>query len=250
MSVNPAIVSAANEKSSLKIPGHIGIIMDGNGRWAKARGLGRAEGHRAGVEAVRRTVELCISYGVECLTLFAFSSENWRRPPDEVNFLFGLLRRFVASDLARLMRQNVQVRIIGDRASLDPGLRAVIEDVEAKTAGNTGLNLIIAFNYGAKSEIVAAVKAIAAKAAAGEIDPAAIDQNTLATHLSTVGLPDPDLIVRTSGEMRLSNFLLWQSAYAELVFVEENWPDFDESVFVRALRAFTERDRRFGGIGT
>lgn len=250
MSVNPAIVSAANEKSRLKIPGHIGIIMDGNGRWAKARGLGRAEGHRAGVEAVRRTVELCISYGVECLTLFAFSSENWRRPPDEVNFLFGLLRRFVASDLARLMRQNVQVRIIGDRGSLDPGLRAVIEDVEAKTAGNTGLNLIIAFNYGAKSEIVAAVKAIAVKAAAGEIDPAAIDQNTLATHLSTVGLPDPDLIVRTSGEMRLSNFLLWQSAYAELVFVEENWPDFDESVFVRALRAFTERDRRFGGIGT
>ena len=250
MSVNPAIVSAANEKSSLRIPGHIGIIMDGNGRWAKARGLGRTEGHRAGVEAVRRTVELCISYGVECLTLFAFSSENWRRPPDEVNFLFGLLRRFVASDLARLMRQNVQVRIIGDRASLDPGLRAVIEDVEAKTAGNTGLNLIIAFNYGAKSEIVAAVRAIAAKAAAGEIDPAAIDQNTLATHLSTVGLPDPDLIVRTSGEMRLSNFLLWQSAYAELVFVEENWPDFDESVFVRALRTFTERDRRFGGIGT
>ena len=250
MSVNPAIVSAANEKSSLRIPGHIGIIMDGNGRWAKARGLGRTEGHRAGVEAVRRTVELCISYGVECLTLFAFSSENWRRPPDEVNFLFGLLRRFVASDLARLMRQNVQVRIIGDRASLDPGLRAVIEDVEAKTAGNTGLNLIIAFNYGAKSEIVAAVRAIAAKAAAGEIDPAAIDQNTLATHLSTVGLPDPDLIVRTSGEMRLSNFLLWQSAYAELVFVEENWPDFDESVFVRALRTFTERNRRFGGIGT
>lgn len=250
MSVNPAIVSAANEKSSLRIPGHIGIIMDGNGRWAKARGLGRTEGHRAGVEAVRRTVELCISYGVECLTLFAFSSENWRRPPDEVNFLFGLLRRFVASDLARLMRQNVQVRIIGDRASLDPGLRAVIEDVEAKTAGNTGLNLIIAFNYGAKSEIVAAVRAIAAKAAAGEIDPAAIDQNTLATHLSTVGLPDPDLIVRTSGEMRLSNFLLWQSAYAELVFVEENWPDFDESVFARALRTFTERDRRFGGIGT
>lgn len=250
MSVNPAIVSPANEKSSLRIPGHIGIIMDGNGRWAKARGLGRTEGHRAGVEAVRRTVELCISYGVECLTLFAFSSENWRRPPDEVNFLFGLLRRFVASDVARLMRQNVQVRIIGDRASLDPSLRAVIEDVEAKTAANTGLNLIIAFNYGAKSEIVAAVRAIAAKAAAGEIDPAAIDQNTLATHLSTVGLPDPDLIVRTSGEMRLSNFLLWQSAYAELVFVEENWPDFDESVFIRALRAFTERDRRFGGIGT
>lgn len=250
MSVNPAVVSTASEKTSLRIPGHIGVIMDGNGRWAKARGLGRTEGHKAGVEAVRRTVELCMSYGIQCLTLFAFSSENWSRPPEEVKFLFGLLRRFVASDLARLMRQNVRVRIIGDRASLEPGLRAIIEDVEAKTAENTGLNLIIAFNYGAKSEIVAAVREIAAKAAAGEIDPTAIDHNTLATHLSTVGLPDPDLILRTSGEMRLSNFLLWQSAYAELVFVEENWPDFDESVFVRALKAFTERDRRFGGIGT
>ncbi len=250
MSVNPAIAPIETEKPRLRIPSHIGVIMDGNGRWAQARGLGRAEGHRAGVEAVRRVVELCITYDVKHLTLFAFSSENWRRPPEEVRFLFGLLRRFVASDLARLMRQNVRVRIIGERANLEDGLLAIIEDVEAKTAANTGLNLVIAFNYGAKSEITAAVRAIAAKAASGEIYPDDIDEDLLNAHLSTVGIPDPDLILRTSGEMRLSNFLLWQSAYAELVFVEENWPDFDESVFVRALKTFTERNRRFGGIGT
>lgn len=250
MSVNPAIAAVETEKSDLRIPAHIGVIMDGNGRWAKARGLSRSEGHRAGVEAVRRIVELGIEYGVDCLTLFAFSSENWKRPPEEVRFLFGLLRRFVASDLSRLMRQNVRVRIIGDRASLERGLQSIIEEVEAKTADNTGLNLVIAFNYGAKFEIASAVRAIATKAAAGELDPATIDENLLAAHLSTSDLPDPDLILRTSGEMRLSNFLLWQSAYAELVFVEEYWPDFDESVFVRALKTFTDRNRRFGGIGT
>lgn len=250
MSHNPAIAAVVAERSNLKVPAHIGVIMDGNGRWAQARGLGRTEGHKAGVDAVRRAVELCISYGVDCLTLFAFSSENWRRPPEEVRFLFGLLHRFVASDLERLAKQNVRVRIIGDRDSLEPALRAVIEDAETKTAGNTGLNLVIAFNYGAKYEITSAVKAIAAKAASGQLDPDSIDEAVLDAHLSTSGLPDPDLILRTSGEMRLSNFLLWQSAYAELVFVEENWPDFDESVFVRALKIFTDRDRRFGGIGT
>ncbi|WP_196258283.1 isoprenyl transferase [Pelagibacterium limicola] len=250
MSINPAIASVETERSNLKIPAHIGVIMDGNGRWAQKRGLSRMEGHKAGVEAVRRAVELSIDYGVDYLTLFAFSSENWRRPPDEIKYLFGLLRRFVASDLARLIRQNVRVRIIGDRASLESGLRSIIEDVEVKTAANTGLNLLIAFNYGAKSEITAAVRALAVKVASGELDPGSIDEIALGSHLSTAGLPDPDLILRTSGEMRLSNFLLWQSAYAELVFVEENWPDFDESVFVRALKAFTERDRRFGGIGT
>lgn len=250
MSLNPAIAAVDTERSNLRIPGHIGVIMDGNGRWAEARGLTRSEGHKAGVDAVRRAVELCIAYGVDCLTLFAFSSENWRRPAEEVRFLFGLLRRFVSSDLSRLTKQNVRVRIIGDRDNLDNGLRVVIEEAEAKTAANTGLNLVIAFNYGAKYEITSAVKAIAAKVAAGEIDPAAITESVLDAHLSTSGLPDPDLILRTSGEMRLSNFLLWQSAYAELVFVEENWPDFDESVFVRALKIFTDRDRRFGGIGT
>lgn len=250
MSTHPAIASAQPEPHNLKIPGHIGVIMDGNGRWAAARGLGRTEGHRAGVEAVRRIVELCCTYGVGCLTLFSFSSENWRRPPEEINFIFGLLRRFVASDLARLVRQNVKVRIIGGRAGLEKGMLSIIEDAEAKTAHCTGLNLVIAFNYGAKGEIVGAVKEIARKVATGQVRADDIDELLVDAHLDTSGLPDPDLILRTSGEMRLSNFLLWQAAYAELVFVEENWPDFDESVFVKALKAYTERDRRFGGIQT
>ena len=249
MSTNPAAAPIELQRE-MKIPRHIGVIMDGNGRWAKARGMGRSEGHRAGVEAVRRIVALSIEYGVQCLTLFSFSAENWRRPPDEVRFIFGLLRRFVASDLEKLDRQNVRIRIIGEREGLERGLRGIIDDVEQRTADNTGLDLIIAFNYGAKVEIVNATRAIARKVAAGELKPDDIDETTLATHLDTSGLPDPDLILRTSGEMRLSNFLLWQSAYAELVFIPENWPDFDESVFVRALRTYTERDRRFGGIGT
>ncbi|WP_421950478.1 isoprenyl transferase [Pelagibacterium sp.] len=249
MSTHPATVSIEPQRD-LKIPRHVGVIMDGNGRWAKQRGLGRSEGHRAGVEAVRRIVALSIDYGIQCLTLFSFSAENWRRPPDEVRFIFGLLRRFVASDLEKLLAQNVRIRIIGDRLGLERGLRGIIDDVEARTAGNTGLDLVIAFNYGAKTEIVTATRVIARKVAAGELKPEEIDEATIARHLDTSGLPDPDLILRTSGEMRLSNFLLWQSAYAELVFVEENWPDFDESVFVRALKSYTERDRRFGGIRT
>ncbi|WP_404404188.1 isoprenyl transferase [Pelagibacterium halotolerans] len=250
MSTKPAVASAPPMQQSLSIPRHIGVIMDGNGRWAKLRGLRRTEGHKAGVDAVRRIVELASAYGVSCLTLFSFSSENWRRPPEEVSFIFGLLRRFVASDLNRLARNNVKIRIIGDRETLDKELRRIIEDVETTTAANTGLNLVIAFNYGAQAEIAAATRAIARKVADGVLAPEDVDEAAIAEHLDTHGLPDPDLIVRTSGEMRLSNFLLWQSAYAELVFVEENWPDFDESVFVRVLQTFTERDRRFGGIGT
>jgi undecaprenyl diphosphate synthase len=232
MSTNPAAASIEPERD-LKIPRHIGVIMDGNGRWAKQRGLSRSEGHRAGVEAVRRAVTLAMDYGVQCLTLFSFSAENWRRPPDEIRFIFGLLRRFVASDLEKLHQRNVRIRIIGERNGLERGLRGIIDDVEARTKDNTGLDLIIA-----------------RKVAAGELSPEDIDETTLARHLDTSGLPDPDLILRTSGEMRLSNFLLWQSAYAELVFVPENWPDFDEAVFVRALRTYTGRDRRFGGIRT
>ncbi|WP_127143644.1 isoprenyl transferase [Pelagibacterium montanilacus] len=250
MSTNPAIASLQPERQALKIPDHIGVIMDGNGRWANARGLRRSEGHRAGVQAVRRIVELCISYKVRCLTLFSFSSENWRRPPDEINFIFGLLRRFVSSDLNRLVAANVRIRIIGERAGLESGLRAIIEEVEAKSAANTGLDLVVAFNYGAKAEIVSAVRQIAGKVATGEISPDEIDEALLDGHIYTHGLPDPDLIVRTSGEMRLSNFLLWQSAYAELVFVEEAWPDFDEAVFLKVLRTYSERDRRFGGIAS
>lgn len=250
MSTNPAVATAPPAQKNLAIPRHIGVIMDGNGRWAELRGLQRTEGHKAGVEAVRRIVTLASRYGVSCLTLFSFSSENWRRPPEEVSFIFGLLRRFVASDLEKLATNNVRIRIIGDRDRLDKELQRLIADAEAKTADNTGLDLVIAFNYGAQAEIAAATRAIARKVADGTLDPQDISEDTLARHLSTYGLPDPDLIVRTSGEMRLSNFLLWQSAYAELVFVDENWPDFDESVFVRVLEAFSARSRRFGGIGT
>lgn len=250
MSSNPAIASAQPGRQSLKIPKHVGVIMDGNGRWALARGLRRVDGHRAGVEAVRRTVELCIKYDIGCLTLFSFSSENWRRPPDEINFILKLLRRFVASDLARLVKANVKVRIIGQRDNLEPALRAIIDDVEGKTAKNTGLNLVVAFNYGAKGEITAAVQQIGRKIASGELNPKDVDEGLIGAHLGTYGLPDPDVIIRTSGEQRLSNFLLWQAAYAELVFVDESWPDFDESVFVRALRTFSERERRFGGLAT
>lgn len=249
MSLQPAEATALPD-SGLKIPRHIGIIMDGNGRWAQARGQGRSEGHKAGVDAVRRAVELCINYGVECLTLFSFSAENWRRPLEEINFIFGLLRRFVASDLERLHAQNVRIRIIGERASLEKGLRAIIEDVEKRTRDNTGLDLVIAFNYGAKAEIARAARVIAERVRAGELSVEDIDESLLSHHLDTTGLPDPDLILRTSGEMRLSNFLLWQSAYSELVFVEENWPDFDEAVFLDALRTYSARHRRFGGIGT
>lgn len=249
MSTQPAAIPIERAEG-LKIPRHIGVIMDGNGRWAKQRGLSRSDGHRAGVEAVRRIVKLAIDYQVECLTLFSFSAENWRRPPDEIKFIFGLLRRFVASDLDRLAEQNVKVRIIGVRDGLDSGLLGIIEEVERRTASNDGLDLLIAFNYGAKVEIARAARAIARKVALGELTPDAIDEALIEKHLDTFGVPDPDLILRTSGEMRLSNFLLWQSAYAELVFIDENWPDFDEAVFVKALKVYSLRDRRFGGVGS
>lgn len=248
MSVNSAIDPGARERDSLRIPEHLGVIMDGNGRWARARGKPRTEGHIAGVKALRRLVELCIRYGVGHLTVFSFSSENWGRPRDEVEFIFGLLRRFVASDLETLVRNNVRVRVIGTRTGLDDSLRRLIDEAEARTIANTGLVLLVAFNYGGKAEITEAVRTIAAAAQRGEIDPAAIDEATIANALYTAGLPDPDLIIRTSGEHRVSNFLLWQGAYAELVFVQENWPDFNEASFVRALEEYSARERRFGGV--
>ncbi len=248
MSSTPAIDPGARQREKLRIPEHLGVIMDGNGRWARARGKPRTEGHLAGVKALRRLVELCIRYGVGHLTVFSFSSENWSRPRDEVEFIFGLLRRFVASDLEKLIRNNVRIRVIGSRTGLDESLRRLIEEAEAKTAGNTGLVLVVAFNYGGKAEITEAVRKIAAAAARGEIRPEDIGEETVATALYTAGIPDPDLIIRTSGEQRISNFLLWQGAYAELVFVPDNWPDFDEDTFVRALEEFSTRDRRFGGV--
>jgi undecaprenyl diphosphate synthase len=249
MSIDPAIVAEPEQRPRLRIPAHLGVIMDGNGRWAKARGKRRTEGHIEGVKALRNLVELCINYGVGHLTVFSFSSENWTRPREEVVFIFNLLRRFVASDLQRLIRNNVQVRIIGTREGLEPSLVRLIDDVEAKTANNTGLVLVVAFNYGGKAEIAEATRRIAREVAAGRLAPEQITEATIEAALYTAGLPDPDLIIRTSGEQRISNFLLWQAAYSEFVFVDENWPDFDEGSFVRVLEAFAQRDRRYGGVG-
>lgn len=248
MSIDPAITTDFAQRSRLRIPVHLGVIMDGNGRWAQARGKRRTEGHIEGVKALRNLVELCITYRVGHLTVFSFSSENWTRPKDEISFIFNLLRRFVASDLQRLIRNNVQVRIIGTREGLEPSLVRLIDDVEAKTARNSGLVLIVAFNYGGKAEIAEAARKLAREVAAGRLSPEAITEDAIAGALYTAGLPDPDLIIRTSGEQRISNFLLWQSAYAEFVFVDENWPDFDEASFIRVLETFSRRDRRFGGI--
>ena len=248
MSTDPAINHQPSPAHGLKIPGHIGVIMDGNGRWAKARGKVRTEGHIEGVKALRRLVELGITYGVKYLTVFSFSSENWTRPKDEINFIFGLLHRFVASDLAKLHANNVKVRIIGSRLGLEDSLSRLIADVEAKTARNTGLNLFVAFNYGGKAEIAEATQQIARDVLAGKLKPEDITEATIERALYTSGVPDPDLIIRTSGEQRVSNFLLWQGAYSELVFVEQNWPDFNEATFLGVLEEYSARERRFGGV--
>ena len=248
MSIEPAAQARAGQMQALRIPAHVGVIMDGNGRWARARGKPRTEGHVAGVKALRQLVESCINFGVGHLTVFSFSSENWSRPKDEISFIFGLLRRFVASDLEKLHRNNVRVKIIGSREGLDESLRRLIAEVETTTAMNTGLRLQVAFNYGGKAEIVEAVRRIAEQVAAGRLQPADITELTIGEYLYTSGIPDPDIIIRTSGEQRFSNFLLWQGAYAELAFVDENWPDFDEAAFLRVLQDYTARDRRFGGI--
>jgi undecaprenyl diphosphate synthase len=248
MPADSAVQTEPRLRPELRVPGHIGVIMDGNGRWARARGKPRTEGHVAGVRALRRLVELCIRYGVGYLTVFSFSSENWTRPQDEVSFIMTLVRRFVASDLERLDRNNVRVRVIGRRDDLDPPMRRLIENAEARTAGNTGLRLDVAFNYGGKAEITEATRRIATAVAAGALRPEEITEATLSEALYTSGVPDPDLIIRTSGERRFSNFLLWQGAYAELAFVDEYWPDFDEPIFLRILEDYASRQRRFGGI--
>jgi undecaprenyl diphosphate synthase len=230
------------------VPRHVGIIMDGNGRWAAARGLIRSEGHRRGVEAVRRTVDAALNRGVEYLTLFSFSSENWSRPAEEVEFLFGLLRLFIRRDLADLHRNGVNVSVIGERNRLPRDIHALIEEAERLTAANQRLRLVVAFNYGSRDEIVRAVQQIAQETRAGLLDPEMIDEATIASHLDTAATPDPDLIIRTSGEFRLSNFLLWQSAYTEFVFCPVLWPDFDRAVFDAAVDEYATRIRRFGGL--
>ncbi len=227
-------------------PVHVAIIMDGNGRWAAARGLPRVAGHRAGATAVRRTIEGALEAGVSWLTLYAFSSENWRRPIEEVLDLTGLLRHFIRQELQELTREGVRVRVLGERSRFDRETQAELDRAEAVTRGNARLNLNIALSYGARDEIVAAARAAAKAAAAGTLDPAALDEATFERLLFTAGMPDPDLVIRTSGEHRLSNFLLWQSAYAELVFQDVLWPDFGAADLQAALAEYARRERRFG----
>lgn len=221
--------------------------MDGNGRWAAKRGLPRVAGHRAGAEAVRKTLRAAVKAGVEVLTLYAFSSENWRRSEEEVSDLKGLLGFYLERELDELEREGVRLRLIGDYKAFGPQLVERLERAVERTAHNDRLTLVVALNYGARSEIAAAARQLAAQAAAGTLDPAEIDEARLGLELMTSDLPEPDLLIRTSGEMRLSNFLLWQSAYAELLFTDTLWPDFDEAAFSAALNEFAGRQRRFGG---
>ena len=227
---------------------HVAIIMDGNGRWAKKRFLPRVAGHRAGVEAVRKVARAARDIGLECLTIYAFSSENWKRPAEEVSDLMGLLRHFIQSDIDEFDASGIRLRIIGDYSPLPPALVEMIDAAVARTAGNDKATLAIALNYGARAEMVRATQALAARVAAGEITVEAIDEAAIDAQLYTADLPPLDLIIRTSGEHRLSNFLLWQAAYAEMYFTDTLWPDFDGKELARALADFAQRDRRFGGL--
>jgi undecaprenyl diphosphate synthase len=229
-------------------PRHVAIIMDGNGRWAEARGLPRVVGHRSGVEAVRRTVKAASELGIDYLTIYSFSSENWARPESEVLALMGLLRRFIQQDLAELHRSGVRIRMIGERDRVDADLLALIDDAVAVTAANAALTLVIAFNYGSRFEIAKAAQRLAARVALGELAVEAITPEALSSALDTQGIPDPDLLIRTSGELRLSNFLLWQAAYTEFVFLDTHWPDFGKEHLMQAIDQFRSRSRRFGGL--
>jgi undecaprenyl diphosphate synthase len=229
-------------------PEHVAIIMDGNGRWAKARNLPRVAGHRAGVEALRKTVRAAADMGIAWLTVYAFSSENWSRPKSEVSDLMGLLKLFIRRDLAELHQSGVKVKVIGEREGLAPDIAVLLEEAESLTAANSALNLVIAFNYGGRDEIVRAARRIAEAAARGELSGDAVTPDVFAGFLDTAGIPDPDLVIRTSGEQRMSNFLPWQSAYSELVFLPCYWPDFTREHLTEALRQYTARERRFGGV--
>jgi len=227
-------------------PAHVAIIMDGNGRWAKSRGLPRIAGHRRGADAVRRTVEAAGEFGIAYLTLFGFSSENWKRPVGEVDDLMGLLRHFIQAEIAEINARGASVRVIGDRERLPADIVGLIANAEALTAANTGLRLTVALSYGGRAEIAAAARAIAAAAKAGTLEPEAVDEVCFARHLLTAGMPDPDLVIRTSGEQRISNFLLWQTAYAEFVFTPTLWPDFGKADLAKALDDYHRRERRYG----
>jgi undecaprenyl diphosphate synthase len=230
------------------VPRHVAIIMDGNGRWAAARGLPRGEGHRRGVEALRKTVRAAGELGISYLTIFSFSAENWSRPAAEIHDLMGLLRRFIRNDLAELHRNGVKIRVIGERDDLEPEIRRLLEEAEERTNGNDQLTLVVAFNYGARQEIARAAARIVADIQAGRIEPSAVSAELIGQRLDAPDVPDPDVIIRTSGELRLSNFLLWQAAYSELVFVPTYWPDFDRAALEDAIAEYHRRERRFGGL--
>ena len=229
-------------------PRHVAIIMDGNGRWAKMRGLPRTAGHKRGAESVRNAVSAARKLGISYLTLFGFSSENWKRPEGEVRALMGLLRLYLRGEVEELHKNGVRLRILGERSRLDPDIVSLIEQAEAKTRDNTQLTLLLALSYGSRQEMVGAARKLAADAKAGLIDPEEIDEDAVAGRLFTAGLPDPDLLIRTSGECRISNFLLWQCAYAEMLFLDTLWPDFGEADLERAVRDFICRERRFGAV--
>jgi undecaprenyl diphosphate synthase len=231
-------------------PRHVAIIMDGNGRWAKRCGLPRIAGHRQGVEAVRRAVETAGTLGVSYLTLFGFSSENWRRPADEVGELMGLLRRYLKSEIAELHGKNVRFRCIGERDHLAEDIRVLVDEAERMTEGNTKLTLTLALSYGGRAEITDAARRIARSVKLGLLRPEAIDEGLFESYLWSVGLPDPDLLIRTSGEQRISNFLLWQCAYTEFFYSDVYWPDFDHAEFEAAVDEYRKRDRRFGATAS
>jgi undecaprenyl diphosphate synthase len=231
-----------------RLPAHVAVIMDGNGRWARQRGLPRVMGHRAGVEALKRTLRLCSDWGIGALTAYAFSTENWNRPGEEVSFLMTLFERVLARELEGLMREQVRIRFLGDLEALPERLQALIADATARTATNSGIHFNVCTNYGGRRELVRAARRLAEQVAAGQLDPAAIDEERFAAELHTVGEVDPDLLIRTSGEQRISNFLLWQLAYAELHITDILWPDFDATALLAALLDYQGRSRRFGGV--
>ncbi len=245
MSTAPALATGGGSRA---VPRHVAIIMDGNGRWAKKRLLPRIAGHRKGIEAARAVVRAAGDLGIEVLTLYAFSSENWRRPAEEVSDLMGLLRHFIKTDIAELAENGVRLRVIGNYQVLQPDLVALIDSAIARTAENDKTTLVIALNYGAQAEIVGAAQKLAEAVRAGTLTPGDIDERAIEAALHTADLPAPDLLIRTSGEQRLSNFLLWQLAYAEMMFVDTLWPDFGKDELTAALNNFAARDRRFGGL--
>lgn len=239
-----AVVSA--QTGATKTPKHVAIIMDGNGRWAAKKGVSRSKGHRKGADAVREAIEGALETGVSFLTLYAFSSENWNRPPEEVRDLMGLLRMYLRKEVRTLSKEGVKLRVIGRRENLSQDICKLIDSAEKDTAHNTRLTLVIALSYGSRDEITHAVKSIARSVADGKIDIESIDVNSIEDALFTTGIPDPDLIIRTSGEQRLSNFLMWQAAYAEFLFSPVLWPDFTQQAFADAVEDYSSRDRRFG----